>query len=243
MGRSSWPRSGCFTDGSVDMEKLLTRAGWARVIPFVLFMVLLAVRGQVPPDSSWIDPRWVYGLTVLIVGASLAYFWREYSELARGSALTLKQALLAIVVGAVVFKLWTMLTEPWMMLGEATASFRPVDTDGQLLWGLIVVRWVGAALLVPVMEELFWRSFLMRWIDRQDFEQVAPATVSLRAIVISTLVFMLAHTQWLGAIVAGLAYAWLYRYTQSLWAPVLAHAVTNGILGIWVVVYGNWSFW
>ena len=98
-------------------------------------------------------------------------------------------------------------------------------------------------MLVPVMEALFWRSFLMRWIDNPDFEQVDPAEVSPKAMVLSTLVFMLAHTQWLGAVVAGLAYAWLYRYTRSLWAPIVAHAVTNGVLGGWVVLFGNWQFW
>ena len=60
---------------------------------------------------------------------------------------------------------------------------------------------------------------------------------------LSSLVFMLAHSQWLAAMVAGMAYAWLYRYTRTLWAPILAHAVTNGILGVWVVVFGNWQFW
>jgi CAAX prenyl protease-like protein len=225
------------------MENLLSRAGWARVIPFVLFMVLLAVRGYMPAESAFMDPRWVYGVSVAIVGASLVFFWRDYSEVGQGSRLKLKHALLAIVVGVIVFKLWVLLTEPWMLLGRPAAVFRPVDADGQLQWGLIAVRWVGAALLVPVMEELFWRSFLMRWIDNPDFEKVDPAEVSPKAMVLSTLVFMLAHTQWLGAVVAGLAYAWLYRYTRSLWAPIVAHAVTNGVLGVWVVVFGNWQFW
>ncbi len=54
---------------------------------------------------------------------------------------------------------------------------------------------------------------------------------------------MLAHNQWLAALVAGMVYAWLYRYTRTLWAPILAHAVTNGVLGVWVVVFGNWQFW
>lgn len=225
------------------MDKFLSRAAWARVIPFVLFMVLLAVRGYLPADSTLLDPRWVYGVSVLIVGGSLAFFWREYGELGKGSRLTMRQFLLAVAVGLVVFQLWIELTEPWMMLGEPTASFRPVDADGQLQWGLVVIRWIGAALLVPVMEELFWRGFLMRWIDNPDFEKVDPSEATVKAIALSTLVFMLAHTQWLGAIVAGLAYAWLYRYTRSLWAAIVAHAVTNGVLGIWVVVYGNWQFW
>lgn len=230
------------------MTNLLSPAAWARVIPFVLFMAFLALRGQLTPTSPDAEPaafdgRWVYGLTVLVVGASLVLLRKRYTELGAGSGLTWQHALLSIVVGLVVFKLWISLTEPWMMLGEPAAGFRPVNADGELMWGLIVVRWVGAALLVPVMEELFWRSFLMRWVDKPDFEQVDPGSVTVKAIALSTLVFMLAHTLWLGAIVAGLAYALLYRYTRSLWAAVLAHAVTNGVLGVWVVVYGNWNFW
>ena len=130
-----------------------------------------------------------------------------------------------------------------MRVGEPAAGFVPLDAQGQPMWPLIAVRWVGAALLVPVMEELFWRSFLMRWLEHGTFEAVVPQSVSLRAIVLSTFVFTLAHTLWLGAVVAGLAYAWLYRRTGKLWVPVIAHAVTNGVLGVWVVTTGNWAFW
>jgi len=105
------------------------------------------------------------------------------------------------------------------------------------------VRWAGAALLVPVMEELFWRSFMMRWIEHAQFESVVPARVGLKAVALSTFVFTLAHTLWLAAVVAGLAYAWLYVRTGKLWVPVIAHAVTNGLLGVWVVITGNWAYW
>lgn len=226
------------------MKSLLSPAAWARVIPFALFMALLALRANWPvAQDSWLDPRWLYGASVLVVGGSLAYFWRRYGELGRGSGLSFWHALLAMAVGVVVFVLWVWLTEPWMLLGEPSASFRPVDDEGQLLWGLVIVRWIGAAMLVPVMEELFWRSYLMRWVDKPDFEAQDPGAVTLRAMLLSSLVFMLAHNQWLAALVAGMAYAWLYRYTRTLWAPILAHAVTNGILGAWVVVMGNWQFW
>jgi CAAX prenyl protease-like protein len=93
------------------------------------------------------------------------------------------------------------------------------------------------------MEELFWRSFLMRWIQHPRFEVVDPRRIGARAIVLSTFVFMLAHTMWLAAIVAGLAYAWLYVRCGTLWAPVVAHAVTNGALGAWVVATRQWQFW
>lgn len=234
----------------------LSRPLVARVLPFLLFMALLAVRGWLPADgSAGIDPRWVYGITVLVVGGALAYFWRDYPELGRGSGLKAADLLLSLVVGIVVFVLWINLDAGWMHLdqlmsligmgkaGEAAATFTPLDAQGGLIWPLIVVRIIGAALLVPVMEELFWRSFLMRWLDDPRFERVDPRAVTLKAVALSTFVFMLAHTLWLAAILAGLAYAWLYRRTGSLWAPVVAHATTNGALGVWVVRTGNWSFW
>ena len=222
----------------------LSPAARARVIPFAAFMLLLAVRGAVPVDGSWgIDPRWVYGLTVLVVGGLLAWFWREYGELVLQTLPSLAETALAVTVGLTVFGLWIHLDAPWMRLGEASAGFVPTDPNGQFMWPLIAVRWVGASLLVPVMEELFWRSFLMRWVQSPRFESVLPQQVGLKAVVLSTFVFMLAHTLWLAAIVAGLAYAWLYIRTGKLWVPVIAHAVTNGALGVWVLQTQRWAFW
>ena len=222
----------------------ISRAALARTIPFAAFMVLLALRGSLPPEGLFgLDPRWVYGLTVLIVGGLLAWFWREYGELVAQTLPSASETVLAVGVGVLVFALWINLDAPWMRLGEASAGFVPTDAQGQLMWPLIAVRWVGASLLVPVMEELFWRSFLMRWVQSPQFESVVPQRVGLKAIVLSTFVFMLAHTLWLAAIIAGLAYAWLYVRTGKLWVPILAHAVTNGVLGAWVVMTGKWAFW
>jgi CAAX prenyl protease-like protein len=222
----------------------LSTAAWQRIIPFAVFIGLLALRGQAPSDGSWgFDPRWLYPATVLLVGGLLVWWWRNYGELQRSNWPTARELLLAVLVGLAVFVAWINLDAPWMQLAKPAAGFVPVDAQGQLIWPLVVARWLGAALLVPVMEELFWRSFLMRWIERPVFEGVDPRRVGLRAVVLSTFVFMLAHTLWLAAIVAGLAYAWLYRATGRLWAAVIAHAVTNGALGIWVVMQRQWAFW
>jgi hypothetical protein len=143
----------------------------------------------------------------------------------------------------VVFVVWIQLDAGWMTVGEPSADFVPLTPAGALDWPLITVRWIGAALLVPVMEELFWRSFLMRWIEQPVFEGVDPQQIGLKAILLSTFVFVLAHTMWLAAAIAGLAYAWLYVRSGKLWLPVTAHVVTNGALGAWVVATGNWQFW
>jgi uncharacterized protein len=222
----------------------LSRGAWARIAPFAAFMALLALRGAAPADGAWgFDPRWLYGVTVVTVGALLVLLWREYGELARQTWPDARECMRAAAVGVGVFVLWIHLDAPWMTIGEPSAGFTPLTDAGTVDWPLVMVRWVGATLLVPVMEELFWRSFLMRWIEQPVFEGVDPQRVGTKAVVLSTFVFMLAHTLWLAAIVAGLAYAWLYVRSGKLWLAVIAHAVTNGALGAWVVATGSWQFW
>jgi CAAX prenyl protease-like protein len=217
------------------------RAALVRCAPFALFMALLALRGAAADAGTAFDARWLYTLNLPLVGGLLWWWRREYAELKARPPL--REALLSVAVGLVVFALWIRLDAPWMQIGTPSAAFAPLDAAGRLDWALITVRVLGAALLVPVMEEMFWRGFLMRWLERPEFEAVDPRRVALRAIVISTGLFMLAHTLWLAAIVAGLAYALLYARTGRLWNAVIAHAATNGALGAWVVATGSWQFW
>ncbi|MCU0968808.1 MAG: CAAX prenyl protease-related protein [Rubrivivax sp.] len=221
------------------------RPAFVRCAPFAVFMALLALRSAAPADGSWgFDPRWLYPLTVVVVGAMLAWWWREYGELARQNLPSGRETALAVAVGAVVFGLWIQLDAPWMTIALGAAPpFVPLDAEGRIDWLWVAFRLAGAAVLVPVMEEIFWRSFLMRWIRHPRFEGIDPRAVGLRAIVLSTFVFVLAHTLWLAAAIAGLAYAWLYVRTGRLWVPVIAHAVTNAMLGVWVVATGSWQFW
>jgi CAAX prenyl protease-like protein len=222
----------------------LDRTVVARIAPFALFMVLLALRGEAPADGSWgFDPRWIYAVTVVAVAALVAWFWRDYGELAAQNRPGSRDIALAVGMGLAVFAAWIHLDAPWMRIGEPVARFVPLDEAGAIDWTLVAWRCAGAALLVPVAEELFWRSFLMRWIEDAQFVRVVPQQVGLKAIVLSTFVFTLAHTLWLAAALAGLVYAWLYRRTGSLWVPIVAHAVTNGALGVWVVMTGRWEFW
>jgi CAAX prenyl protease-like protein len=222
----------------------MSRAARVRALPFLMFMVLLALRGWLPTEGLWgIDRRWVYGLSVLVVGSMLFIWRKEYGELSRQTLPDAREIACAVAVGLAVFGLWIHLDAPWMTLGEASATFHPLDAEGKIDTTLVAMRWIGAALMVPVMEELFWRSFLMRWIQRPGFVTVDPTRVGLRAVVISTFLFVLVHPLWLAATLAGLAYAWLYIRSGRLWSSVIAHAVTNGTLGVWVVYSGQWQFW
>lgn len=224
----------------------LKREVLVRVLPFAVFILLLALRD---PIGAWLGPdfdvRLVYPTKTVLVAVLILYLLREYVELKPLPDDRRWLWLWAPLIGAVVFVLWINLDWGWLNLAaEGGFVYDPRDPhSGEIDWTLAVFRLAGSALLVPVMEELFWRSFLMRWIDRHDFLALSPALVSLKAILISSLVFGFEHTLWFAGILAGLAYAWLYRASGSLWPPIVAHAVTNGMLGVWVLHTGHWQFW
>lgn len=220
---------------------LISRPVLARVAPFAVYMGFLALEDL---TRNWagdaLDPRWLYPVKITAVILTLLYFRRDYTELAVPA--DRRAWAWGVPAGLLVFVLWINLDWGWMTLGEG-AGFDPRDGSGRLDWSLVLPRIAGAALVVPVMEELFWRSFLMRWIDHHDFRNWEPARVGLRAVLITSALFAVEHTLWFAGLLAGLAYAWLYRASGNLWTPTISHATTNLALGVYVVHSGQWRFW
>ena len=201
----------------------------SRVLPFALYMAFLAIEGNVAALLPDLDGRWLYPVKVGAVALLLWAYRAHYSELFQRP-------------DARWVVLWINLEGGWLDLGGG-AGFDPRDGGGAIRWELALPRLAGAALVVPIMEELFWRSFLLRWIDKPDFLALEPARLSLRALLIASVLFGLEHTLWFAGILAGLAYGWLYRASGNLWAPIAAHATTNLLLGVWVLSTGSWRFW
>lgn len=228
-------------DEAAPPGAMINRAAWARIVPFLLFLAFIALGDLLERQHVSLQAlRWLYPLQFLTVAASLALYWRHYTELHQWDV-RWRDVLAAIVVGVLVFIVWIHLTASWMTFGTPR-GYNPSDGAGINLT-LLVFRLAGAALLVPIMEELFWRSFLLRWIDRTDFLLLDPRAVSLRALVISIVLFGVEHQLWFAGIVAGIAYSALYVRCRTLWISILAHAVTNGLLGCWIVATHRWEFW
>jgi len=209
---------------------VLTSPIFVRSLPFGLYIVLLALEGLLPGWAPGFDVRWLYPLKAGLVALALAVLWRHYGEL-KSYGLPLKHLLLSLAVGVVVLVLWVNLDAGWMLMGEAGEGYNPTDAAGRIDWLLVAFRIAGAALVVPLMEELFWRSFLQRWVQQSDFLALDPARIGFKALLIASALFAVEHLQWLAGLVAGLAYGWLYVRTRNLWAPIVAHAVTNGPAG------------
>jgi hypothetical protein len=218
------------------------RPALIRCIPFGIYIGLLALDPLLEPllPEAW-DPRWLYGLRVALVALALALFWRSYEELVGPTSVRVREWFLGVVLGTIVFLLWVSLDVVPLALPPGD-GFDP-RTAGELDLAISAVRLAGAALVVPVMEELFWRSFILRWLQRPNFLAVLPGELGLKALFISSVLFATEHRLWFAGLLAGLAYGWIYKRSGNLWVPVLAHAITNGLLGVYVLLTGNWQFW
>lgn len=224
----------------------LRSEAFVRVLPFALFIAFLALGSLLPaphpaPPGNW-DPRWVYAARAIVAGAALVLLWGRYVEL-RDWRLPASDWLLATAAGIGVLVVWLLLDEGWATF-ELTAGFDPRRYGSEAIdWPVTIFRLLGLAVVVPLAEELFWRSFLLRWLEEQDFLDLAPAKVGLRALLISSVLFALEHSQWLAGFIAGFVYGWLYIRTGRLWVSVIAHAVTNGLLGAYILLTHDWRFW
>jgi hypothetical protein len=218
-----------------------SRAAWARVAPFLAYIGFIVLTDLLE-RFGWpaAQLRWLYAARIGVVAALLAWYWRDYTELRSWRAPPAAVAV-SVLIGIIVLVLWVNLDAGWMQVGSA-AGFDPRD-GGQIDWPLAAVRVFGAAAVVPVMEELFWRSFLMRWIVAPDFAAVDPSQITLKSLVLGTVLFGIEHNLWLAGVVAGAAYSWVYVRYRTLPLSILAHAVTNFLLGIWVLHTASWNYW
>jgi uncharacterized protein len=215
-----------------------------RVIPFAIYILFLALGDILAPIVAQfgMSPKWLYVVRIIAVIAALVYFLRNYIELTKLPPLT--DFLYAAVSGLIVFVIWIFPYPTWLGASADVIGVNPTHGLSDLetlLW--LSTRIMGAALVVPIMEELFWRSYIMRRYDSQDFLKVNPETLSGFAYVGSACLFALQHNLWLAGLIAGLVYGELYKTYKNLWIPIFAHAVTNGVLGIWIVLTGNWQYW
>jgi CAAX prenyl protease-like protein len=223
------------------------RDDWAYIVPMALFLLFTWVGGQ------WKDlyPL-TYLLKTLVVPVTLFYFWKQYTRI------RWDYWWLGAIVGVIGIVQWVpmQLGLQWLF----PDFFKPDDTafnprqqfqSAAVMWVFITVRLIGATLVVPVMEELFWRDFAWRTIlAPNDFKLARVGEWGWQAFVGTSVVFAVVHGNWwLTSIVWALMVATLLVYTKSLGACIVAHGVTNLLLGLYVLYKGfltsdpQWWFW
>ena len=208
----------------------------ARALPFIVFVVLTAMQGL-----SGESPRyWIY-LGKTVVGAWLIWVaWPFVSEM------KWKLSWESVVAGIAVFAVWVGLDPFYPKIGSSGKDWNPNVQFGEtsaLAWIFVGARILGSTIVVPPLEEVFYRSFLYRSVAKADFQSVPLGQFAWVPFLATSAVFGFTHREWLAGILCGFVYQGLVCWKKRLGDAMSAHAITNLLLGLWVVWKGAWHFW
>jgi CAAX prenyl protease-like protein len=239
----------------------------APVLPLAIYTALGALEpspGQaggralglaIPYDSYPL----LYTLKIGLTLAAVALVFPGYPRpLRRPSAAALAVGALGIVVWVGLW--WLALDRKLLALAHlgslvgARPAFNPFDSLGgrpAVLWAFLAVRFVGLVAVVPLIEEFFLRGFLMPLVVANDWWDVPFGRVNAAAVAVSLIVPALSHLAEVPSAVAWFGMVtWLMVRTRNFWDCVAAHALTNLLLGIYIITAGHvmgidaaWSLW
>ncbi len=217
-------------------QRLTNSPALARVFPFALFVVLTFFQGRFGEPARY----WIYFLKTLTGVWSL---WLVRPLVAEMKWNFSWEALLAGLAG---FAIWVGIDPFYPHLPKSGLEWNPsseFNSNPALGWFFVIVRIVGTTLVGPPLEEVFYRSFLYRWMVRAEFQTVRFAEFSPKAFIFCVLAFGFAHHEWLAGIACGTIFQWLVLKKNRLGDAITAHATSNLLLGLWVVWKNAWHFW
>jgi CAAX prenyl protease-like protein len=211
------------------------------VVPFAVFIALL-----VAADYLSFLGRWEYPFRVIVLLAVLWYFARDVIDL------KLRFPIGTILMGIGVFVIWVApdalfpgYREHWLFQNPITGKLQ-ISISPELRQDTMVlaIRFFRAAVIVPIVEELFWRAWLMRWLINNEFWKVPLGAYSTQAFWIVAVLFASEHgPYWEVGLIAGILYNWWMVRTKSLGDLIWAHAITNACLSAYVLVTNKWEYW
>ena len=231
----------------MDRSHTITQA-LPRILPFAVFMGFIGLES----GATWLithhgaTPFWqhaLYAVKVVVVGSILWHYRRSYPELSWRDLGNFGWTATGIVLGLAVFAAWIAMTWPFATFGSPQGFNPYLVTDTLGRWLVIAFRLAGAVIVVPIMEELFWRSFLIRYVISADFAKIEIGTFTWPSFLASVALFGIEHNYYLAGMMAGTCYNLLLYRSRSLAQCIVAHAVTNLALGIYVLQTGKWNFW
>jgi CAAX prenyl protease-like protein len=223
---------------------------WPRVLPFALFMAVIGLEEglRFMNAKAWIAVQdstfaLLYPLKPLVAGIALFLCRRAYTELRWTDLSRGIQSLGSVALGLAVFVLWVNMDWTFGALSDPPGYNPGIFPEPGLRLAMTFIRIGSAVLLVPIMEEIFWRSFILRYAINPEFTKVPLGTFTWISFLVGAVLFGLAHHFIFAGIMAGMAYSWLLYRTRSLAQCILSHAVTNLALAVYVLNTEKWWFW
>lgn len=237
------------TDAQPQIESGNSSPFAAYIAPFATFLFLTQLESLEALKPFY---PWVYLAKIAIVTAVCIYFHKSWPKLqTKGFGLAILVGIVGVIAWVAIAQLG--LEKKLVQILPALASlfpdrigFNPFQEIAEPIarYAFLAARFFGLAIIVPIMEEVFWRGFLMRYlIDDRKWETVPIGTFSSLSFVVVTILFALVHPEFLAAIVWGTGINLLLVQSRNLWATILAHGVTNLLLGVYILQSGTWSLW
>jgi CAAX prenyl protease-like protein len=147
-----------------------------------------------------------------------------------------------LAVGVGIFAMWAACARFLETAAPMPNDLAQLPAPLRAAW--IVCRAAAAIITVPIAEELAYRGFLMRRMVSADFAALALRGVPLWAVAVSAVLFGVTHgSLWLPGIIAGMAYGSLAVRTGKLGEATIAHATTNLLVAMQVLLFGQWQLW
>lgn len=192
-------------------------------IPFSAYVTALVLPAFFP-----IDKFIAYSLGILITGALLFYFRRAYK-------LKIRLTPLALAVGFLIFSLWISLDGFYPKISDY--NFNPPNT------AYLIIKFIGSVTAVALVEELFTRGFLPRYLSAKKWEKFPIGKFNPFTFSITVLFFGLSHNEWLPALISGALLNLLLIKERSISSTIIAHGFANLLLGIYTVYTNSWHLW
>jgi CAAX prenyl protease-like protein len=214
----------------------------AYAAPFALYIVFMAFEG-----ALGLPPQVMHPIRLVVVSAAVLILSRGVLDLKP------RMPLATLLLGLAVFAIWVGpdvvfgpgYREHWLFRNSITGAPRSsFDPELKTNAGFIAVRLLTSVVLVPVIEELFWRGWLIRWLVHHDFRKVPVGAYHGQAFWTVAILFAAEHgSYWEVGLAAGVLYNWWILRTKSLADCIWAHAVTNGALALYVLFADRWQYW
>ncbi len=167
-------------------------------------------------------------IKLILVGGLLLYYKKSFK-------FKLKFDFLAVFVGLIIFTQWVLLEGVVPYNGEITIySYSIID---------IILKMIISVGIAPIIEEFFTRFFLIRWVIDKKWQKVKLGKYTFSSFIFTVLFFGFSHLRWLPGLITGILLNLLYYKRKNIESCVLAHAVANLALGIYIIYTGSYQFW
>lgn len=209
------------------------------ILPLMIYMVYLVISPKIHPDAKYVT----FPIAITICTFMVFYFLQCYPKL-----FEFKRPIATIGVGIAAAVLWIAPYDMFVAgeFPDARAGFNPgaVFEDRQVVVGSLIIRVFGSVITISLIEEIFWRGFLQRYLIDQNFQSVAIGQYTPFSFWGTAAMVVLIHAnQWQVAIPWAIISTGWFMVTKSLGSMFLLHAVTNLGLAIYVLYTGKFYFW